>query len=187
MGTKKCEKKYYKPYNITVLIVVVSLPLKTFVMREPSKKQLVHMTLPFKSLGSVWFFNVGCIYLISKTIITILKFFSIWIYFKMWFISVITELDFQQPLLQFAVSHNPSEIILICWCGAQETFFYYYQCRLIFFLWKLWYIFFSGFFDEKEHPNFSTVVYVVHLNSSAEENISVLTFIWQNIWQQKTI
>ncbi len=30
--------------------------------------------------------------------------------------------DFQQPLFQFSVSHDPSEIILICRFRAQETF-----------------------------------------------------------------
>ncbi len=29
----------------------------------------------------------------------------------------------QQPLLQSSVSHDPSEIILICWFGAEEAFF----------------------------------------------------------------
>ncbi len=28
---------------------------------------------------------------------------------------------FQLPLLQSSVSHNPSEIILICWIGALYT------------------------------------------------------------------
>ncbi len=32
------------------------------------------------------------------------------------------KLDFQQLLLHSSVSHDPSEIILICWFGAQETF-----------------------------------------------------------------
>ncbi len=31
-------------------------------------------------------------------------------------------MNFQQPLLLSLVSHDPSEIILICWFGAQETF-----------------------------------------------------------------
>ncbi len=31
-------------------------------------------------------------------------------------------LNFQQPLNQSSVSHDPSEIILICWFSAQETF-----------------------------------------------------------------
>ncbi len=35
---------------------------------------------------------------------------------------MIEKLNFQQPLLQSSVLHNPSEIILICWFGAQETF-----------------------------------------------------------------
>ncbi len=34
------------------------------------------------------------------------------------------KLNFQQPLLQSSVSHNPSEIILICSFGAQETFIF---------------------------------------------------------------
>ncbi len=29
---------------------------------------------------------------------------------------------YQQALLQSSVSHDPSEIILICWFGAKETF-----------------------------------------------------------------
>ncbi len=32
------------------------------------------------------------------------------------------EMNFQQPFLQSSVSNDPSEIILICWFGAQETF-----------------------------------------------------------------
>ncbi len=32
------------------------------------------------------------------------------------------KLNIQQPLLQSSVSHDPSEIILICWFGVQETF-----------------------------------------------------------------
>ncbi len=33
-----------------------------------------------------------------------------------------TKLNFQHPLLQSSVSRDPSEIILICWFDAQETF-----------------------------------------------------------------
>jgi len=36
-------------------------------------------------------------------------------------------------------SHDPSEIILIWWFDAQETY-YYHQCWKQ-FLWKPWYIF----------------------------------------------
>ncbi len=32
------------------------------------------------------------------------------------------KLNCQQALLQFSVSRDASEIILICWFGAQETF-----------------------------------------------------------------
>jgi len=45
---------------------------------------------------------------ILRNIITILNNFSIGIV--------------QQSFLQSSVSHDPSEIILICWFGAQETF-----------------------------------------------------------------
>ncbi len=34
------------------------------------------------------------------------------------------KLNFQKTLLQFSVSHDPSEIILKCWYSAQETFLF---------------------------------------------------------------
>jgi len=37
-------------------------------------------------------------------------------------------MNFQQSLLQFSVSHDPLDIILIYWFGAQEMFIFYYQC-----------------------------------------------------------
>ncbi len=37
------------------------------------------------------------------------------------FIPVMTTLNIQQPLLESSVLNDPSEIILICWFGAQET------------------------------------------------------------------
>ncbi len=39
----------------------------------------------------------------------------------MYFIPVI-KAEFYASLLQSSVSHDPSEIILICWFTAQETF-----------------------------------------------------------------
>ncbi len=36
------------------------------------------------------------------------------------------KLDFQQPLLQSSVLHDPTEIILICWFGAEFVFIYIY-------------------------------------------------------------
>ncbi len=35
---------------------------------------------------------------------------------------MMAKLNFQQPLLQISLSHDPSEIILTCWMGKQETF-----------------------------------------------------------------
>ncbi len=43
-------------------------------------------------------------------------------YFKMQSIPVMSKLNFQQSLLQSSVSHDSSEIILISWFGASETF-----------------------------------------------------------------
>jgi len=43
------------------------------------------------------------------------------IYPKKQFISVI-KAKFSVSLLQSSVSHDPSEIIIIWWCAAQETF-----------------------------------------------------------------
>ncbi len=39
-------------------------------------------------------------------------------------IPVLAKVNFKQPLLHSLMSHNPSEIILICWYSAQETFLY---------------------------------------------------------------
>ncbi len=47
--------------------------------------------------------------------------FCIWTYFKMLVIPVMAKLNLQHHL-HSSVSHDPSEIILICWFGAQETF-----------------------------------------------------------------
>ncbi len=51
-----------------------------------------------------------------------LRFFLL--YFKLWFIPVIAKLHLQEPLLQFLVSHDASEIILICRFAAQKTFIF---------------------------------------------------------------
>ncbi len=49
--------------------------------------------------------------------------------------------EFSASLLQSSVSHDPSEIILICWFAAQEKMYSYYQVVLlhIFFriLWRI--------------------------------------------------
>ncbi len=49
--------------------------------------------------------------------------FSIWLYFKMWFIPVMAKLIFQLPLLQSFVSYDPSEIIWIYWFAVQVIHF----------------------------------------------------------------
>jgi len=52
--------------------------------------------------------------------------------------------------LQSSVSHDPSEIILICWFAAYETFFIIDVKSKMINLIILWerYNFFSGFFDK---------------------------------------
>ncbi len=47
--------------------------------------------------------------------------FSMWISVKIAFIPTIKAV-FSASLLQSSVSHDPSEIIIICWFNAQETF-----------------------------------------------------------------
>ncbi len=58
---------------------------------------------------------------------------------------VIAKLNFQQLLLQSSWSHDPSEIIVICWFGAQETFVIIMnvekQLLLIFFVETMIYFF----------------------------------------------
>ncbi len=51
-----------------------------------------------------------------------------YIYFKMYSVSVIWRLKFQQPLLQSSVSHDPSGIIpnMLIWCSRKK--YCYYQC-----------------------------------------------------------
>ncbi len=51
------------------------------------------------------------------------KLFPISIYLQLWFISVI-KAEFSASLLQSSVSHDPSEIILICQFAAQEKKMY---------------------------------------------------------------
>ncbi len=59
--------------------------------------------------------------------------------------------EFSATLLQSLVSHYPSEIILSCWFGAQETFHVYNaenSCALLCNILEENMIDFSGFFDE---------------------------------------
>ncbi len=63
--------------------------------------------------------------------------FSVLIYFKMQFIPVMAIFSSHNSL----VSHDPSEIILICCFAAQETFLIINNvensCAASYFLWKL--------------------------------------------------
>ncbi len=63
------------------------------------------------------------------------------------------KLNFQQPLLQSSVSHDPAEIILINLFGAQEKIIYILSmlkavCAVFFLLWELWYIYLRVFIGE---------------------------------------
>ncbi len=74
-----------------------------------------------------------------------------WMCVKMQFIPVI-KAEFSASLLQSSVSHDPSEIILICWLAAQETFLIIisaeYSCNASYFCGNCDTFYFSGFFDE---------------------------------------
>ncbi len=50
----------------------------------------------------------------------------------------VIKLNFQQPILLSSVSHDPSEIILISWFGAQAAFFIINVKHMV--LWKPSYI-----------------------------------------------
>ncbi len=60
------------------------------------------------------------------------------------FIPVMAKLNFQQPLLESSVSNDPSEIILICWFGAQKTLAILKTVNIF----VETDIFFPGYFDE---------------------------------------
>ncbi len=62
----------------------------------------------------------GCIYLIKNTVKTVICEY-IMIYSNCFFMHSI-KAEFSVSLLQSSVSHDPSEIILICWFADKETF-----------------------------------------------------------------
>ncbi len=57
---------------------------------------------------------------------------------------IYTIAEFPALLFQSSVSHDPSEIVQICWFTNQETYFLMNvenSCSAWYFLWKPWYIF----------------------------------------------
>ncbi len=63
--------------------------------------------------------------------------------------------EFSASLLQSSVSHDPSEIILICWFAAQETFFKInveHSCAASYFL-NITFIFRIPFFQSSIKKN----------------------------------
>ncbi len=63
-----------------------------------------------------------------------------YIYLKQWFIPVMTNVNFQQPLLQASLSNDPLEIILICWFRSRIIIIKSKMKKCIFqFLWEPWY------------------------------------------------
>ncbi len=78
-------------------------------------------------LLKVSFAHQGCIYLIKirKYYETLLQsktnvfFFNLFVKYNLF---LWCKAEFSASLLQSSVSHDPSEIILICWFAAQETF-----------------------------------------------------------------
>ncbi len=76
-----------------------------------------------------------------------------WIYCKTSFISVI-KAEFSASLLQSSVSHDPSEIILIYWFAARETFLIIINvengCAASYFCGNRDAFYFSRFFDKQK-------------------------------------
>ncbi len=65
------------------------------------------------------------------------------VHFEKIMTKLMTKLNFQQPFLQSSMS----QIILICWIGAQETFLIIINIYCLIILWKPWHIF-SELFNE---------------------------------------
>ncbi len=99
----------------------------------------------------------GCIYLINNIVknCNIVKYyslkelFSIYIVKYNWFLWC--KAEFSASLLQSTVSHDPSEIILICWFAAQGTFLIIINgennCAASYFVQTVIH-FYLGFFDQ---------------------------------------
>ncbi len=123
--TRNAKSLSKKHLRLTLLILIlISLTSNYRLTYTTSQKFLNSKILVFKEFSSA---HQACIYLIQNTAKTVtfwnifyhLKFlFSIWKYFKVRVIPVISQLIFLASLLQ---SHDPSEIILMFWFAAQKT------------------------------------------------------------------
>ncbi len=80
---------------------------------------------------------------------------SPWIYFKMLFIPVMAKLNFQQPLLQSSVWHDPSEIRS-----------------------------FSGFFDKEVQKSIIYCIHCVSICVSVLKNLSFLINLMHPCWKK---
>ncbi len=149
-----------------VLYLLILVFCISYLMRTILLKRLWLVRFLKKSLLSYQ----GCIYLIKNTV-------------KLWNISTISnncflcehmlkcnlflwcKAEFSASLLQFSVSHDPSEIILICWFAAQETFLiiinFENSCAATYFLWKLWHFIFQ---DSSMNRNFKTSAFIWNRN-----------------------
>ncbi len=65
-------------------------------------------------------------------------------------------MNFQQSLLQSSVSHDPSEIILICWFDAQETIIIIINVKTVVLL--------NIFLCEKKHDTFFSILRQIESN-----------------------
>ncbi len=98
-------------YAYILMFEVSKICLMLFLKTSPMLNKAAIIQLKYSKNSNI----VKCYYYLQQLI-----YFNTLIYFKQ-FIPVIAKLNFQQPLLKSPVSHDPSEIILICWFGAQET------------------------------------------------------------------
>ncbi len=115
--------------SLYVLHPASMLPFTALQLSEdtfPSGLRSLNMIIVCSFLKDISYAHQGCIYVIENTVKLfnceiLLQFKKIYIFniFENIIFPVLVKLNFQQPLLQSSVSHDPSEIILICWFAAQ--------------------------------------------------------------------
>ncbi len=133
--------------------IIITLMLIRDLLLMPYHFLIYLYTLPFGIMVIILILTNAyqvCIYLINNTVklkdCEILFQFIITVFYLNIYSNVFLwcKAEFSASLLQSSLSHDPSEITLIRWFSAQETFLIIINVEnsyaaLIFFLWKLWY------------------------------------------------
>ncbi len=99
----------------------------------------------------------------------------------LWWQSLIFSSHYVQPLLQSPVSHDPSEIIVMCWFGAHIS--YYSQCRKHWKYCCLIVFIFTNFFQPLhiKWPNVTRLVILLNIC------ISKINILWNFLFMKFTI